>query len=184
MGCGGGWDSGPDPDEEKEPSSIPSPIDKDNKEPDLTDKEADTKQLQKVHNRPPPEQIVGLPASGKLEDAKFKDPKKYDDTPLNVHSYWEDDGGSCKRDDGTGNYGFGSGPPITKQERGGAVQEYKPAKFKAITAPPVFSPAAGRIVELEDGDALGEDGGGGAPGAPGGSGAGSAPGGGNGPAPV
>ena len=154
---------------------MPIPIDKDDKEPGLTDKEADNnKQLQKVHNRPPPEQntqppagpapkeptpgqVVDLPTYGKLED----DIKKDEDIP--IESSWADESGSSKRDDTTGSYGFGSGPPITKQERDGAGQEYKPADFKSITAPPVLSLAPSRIVELEDGDALGGDGGGGAP---------------------
>jgi hypothetical protein len=124
-------------------------------------------------------QVVDLPTSGKLENAKFKDMKE-DESYLRNPQYYAP--GSSKRDDGTGSYSFRSGPPITSQERGGSGQEYEPAEFKAITAPPVLSLAPGRIVELEDGDALGGDGGRDAPGAPGGTG--SAPSGGNDPAPV
>lgn len=187
MGYGGSWD---DPFESKEPSPSSSPIDKDDKEPGFPDKEADGKQLQKVHNPPLPEQntpstsgpapkeptrgqVVDLPASGKLEDAVFKEIQKEDKIPL-------DRGFKSKHDYDSGRYGFGSGPPITEQERGGNEQPYKPAEMGRITYGKAPGPPTGRVEELDDdGGAPGGSGGWGAPGAPGGSGGGS--GGGNGP---
>lgn len=66
----------------------------------------------------------------------------------------------------------------------GLARSTSPRSLRLLLPLQSFSPAAGRIVKLEDGDALGGDGGGGAPRAPGGSEAGSGPGVGNGPAPV
>lgn len=177
-------------DPESESDEESSPIDKHEKDPGSSDKEADNKQLQKVHNPPPPEQntpstsglapkeptpgqVVDLPASGKLEDAKFEDTKKEDTTP-------PDDGFRSKHDHGTGKYGFGSGPPVSEQEGGRYEQPYKPADMGRIDYGKAPGPPAGRVEELDDdGGAPGGSGGWGAPGGPGGSGGGS--GGGNGP---
>lgn len=106
-----------------------SPIDNNDKEPGSSDKETNNKQLQNVHNPAPPEQntssssgpvpkeptpgqVVDLPPSGKLEDAKFKDTNKEDRIPL-------DRGFKSKHDHGSGRYGFGSGPPVSEQAHGG-----------------------------------------------------------------
>lgn len=122
---------------------------------------------------PTPGQVDDLPASDKLEDAKFKDTKKEDTTP-------PDDGFRSKHDHGTGRYAFGSGPPVSEQEGGRYEQPYKPADMGRIDYGKAPGPPAGRVEELDDdGGAPGGSGGWGAPGGPGGSGGGS--GGGNGP---
>lgn len=129
-----------------------------------------------VPKEPTPGQVVDTPASGKLEDAKFKDTKKEDKIPLHR-------GFKSKHDHGSGRYGFGSGPPVSHQERGGNEGPYKPADMGKIEYGKAPGPPTGRVEELDDdGGAPGGSGGWGSPGAPGGSGGGS--GGGDGPAAV
>lgn len=92
-------------------------------------------------------------------------------------------GFKSKHDHGSGMYGFGSGPPVSHQERGGNEGPYKPADMGKIEYGKAPGPPTGRVEELDDdGGAPGGSGGWGPPGAPGGSGGGS--GGGDGPAAV